>query len=381
MTDQSPITNQQSPDDDEISFLDLAITLAKHKKVILGLPFVVAAIAAGISLLLPNIYTATTKLFPPQQSQSASPALLAQLSGLAGLVGLGEGGGASNQAYIAMLSSRTMNDKLIQRFGLIPEVARIAAGKDGLITIEVDGRDPKRAADIANAYVEELEKFNNKLAVTDSSRRRLFFERQLAQAKDKLAKTEASARQALERGGLANVEEQSRSALAAIGGLRGQITVKEVQIGAMRVFATDRNPALQRAQQEVDAVKRELAKAEGVEGARHAANGGSAKGAENMALLRDIKANETVVELLTKQYQLAKMDEAKDASLIQVLDEAIEPKSPSKPKRSLIVLVSALVALVAGILWAFVFEAMAKARSDPQQAARLQEIKRFLTRR
>lgn len=392
MSEHEPRTTNNE-EDDEISLLDHAIVLAKHKKVILGLPFVVAVIAAGISFFLPNIYTATTKIFPPQ-GQSASSAMLAQLGGLAGLVGAG--GGGANQSYIAILNSRTMKDKLIQRFDLIkesdtqhpsqartgfPEDVTITGSKDGFIIIQVDGRDPKRVADIANAYVDELGKFTQVLAVTDASRRRLFFERQFVQIKGDLAKAEALARQALERGGLVNVDEQGRSTLTAISGLRAQITAKEVQIGAMRAFAADHNPELRRAQQELESLKRKLADIEVAGGAKPATTDPIGQSIGNLSLFRDLKYQEALLELIGKQYELAKIDEAKDASIIQVLDNAIAAKSPSKPKRVQIVLVSALVALVAGILWAFVFEAMAKAGSDPRQALRLQEIKRHLTRR
>ncbi len=391
--DQSPVTNHQSPDDDEISLLDLAIVLAKHKWLILGLPFVTAILAVIYALTLPNIYTASTKIFPPQQSQSAASAMLAQLGNLGGLAGGLAGIKSPNDLYIAMLKSRTVADNLIQRFDIMryssakyPSQARaglagatsITSGKDGLITIEVDDKDPKRAAEIANAYVDELFKFTSVLAVTEASQRRLFFERQFAQAKDNLAKAEISARQALQQGGLVKVDDQGRSMVENTARLRAQMTVKEVQIGAMRTFAAERNPDLRLAQQELESLKRELAKIEGAGGAKAAESASSGKGIDNLSLLRDMKYYETIYELLAKQYEMAKIDEAKESAVIQVMDKAIEPDRKSKPKRSLIVLLSALVALILGILSAFISAAMAKARSDPQQAERLQAIKRYL---
>lgn len=393
MTEPSNQPAGQSPEaDDEISLLDLLIVLAKHKKLVLGLPCIVALLAVGISLLLPNIYTGTTKIMPPQQSQSGASAMLAQLGGLAGLAG-----GAiksPNDLYVGMLKSRTVADSIIQRFSLnklydqeyqsntrkqLEQRSTIISGKDGIISIEVDDKDPKRAAELANAYVDELFKLTQVLAVTEASQRRLFFERQFEQARDNLTKAEAAARQALEKGGLVQVEGQGRAMVETTARLRGQITVKEVQIGAMRTFATDRNPDLQLAQKELEALKHELARIEGSSGSKSGnAQENSGSGIDTLGLLRNVKYYETIYELLAKQFELAKIDEAKDSAVVQVMDKAIEPDRKSKPKRSLIVLLSAFVALFIGILWAFVREGMAKAKADPEQSSRLHDLKRYL---
>jgi len=379
-------------DDDEISLLDLAIVLAKHKKLVLGFPFVVAILAAGISLLLPNIYTGTTRILPPQ-GQSSSSALMAQLGGLAGLAGVA-GIKSPNDLYVGMLKSRTVADDLIQRFDLnklydqkyqsntrkeLESRTTITSGKDGIITIEADDKDPKRAAALANAYVDELFKLTKVLAVTEASQRRLFFERQFDQARDNLTKAEEAARKAMDKGGLVQVEGQGRAIIENTARLRGQITVKQVEIGAMRTFATDNNPDLQLAQQELDSMKRELAR---IEGTSRSESGNvrehDISGIDSVGLLRNVKYQETVYELLAKQYELAKIDEAKDSAVVQVMDKAIVPDRKSKPKRALIVLLSAFAALFIGIFWAFVREGMARAKADPEQANRLLDLKRYL---
>jgi len=394
---EPPITNHQSPSpspkDKEIILLDLLIVLAKHKRLVLGLPFMVAVIAAGISLLLPNIYTATTKILPPQQSQSTAVAMLGQLGALTGLAGAARGIKDPNDLYVGMLKSRTVADNLIQRFGLLrrydvhylsharqrlQKETGITSGKDSIITIEFDDKDPKFAAELANGYVDELFKLTKVLAVTEASQRRLFFEQQLTQAKDNLARAETTARQALEHGGLVKVDDQGKAMVETTARLRGQMAVKEVQIGAMRTFAAEGNPDLRLAQQELESMKRELAKLEGTGSAKVAESASGGKGMDNLHLLRDMKYYETIYELLARQYELAKIDEAKESAVIQVMDKAIEPDRKSKPKRTLIVLLSALVAMFLGILWVVVSEAMAKARSDPHQSARLQAFRRYL---
>lgn len=386
-------TTRNETDEDEISLLDLVIVLAKYKKLVLGLPFVIAILASGISLLLPNIYTGTTRILSPQ-GQSSSSGLLAQLGGLAGLAGGVAGIKSPNDLYIGMLKSRTVADNLIDRFDLMKSseakypsqvrdalagVTKIVAGKDGIITIEVDDKDPKRAAELANAYTEELFKLTQVLAVTEASQRRLFFERQLEQARDNLTQAEAAARQAMAKGGLVEVERQARALVETTARLRGQITVKEVQIGAMRSFAADSNPDLKLAQKELESLNHELGRIEGTFGSK-SVNGreSSTSGIDSLGMLRNVKYRETVYELLTKQFELAKIDEAKDSAVVQVMDKAIEPDRKSKPKRSQIVLLSAFAALFIGILWAFVREGIARAKADPGQATRLLALKRYL---
>jgi uncharacterized protein involved in exopolysaccharide biosynthesis len=401
MPDQAAIdrAGETTTEEDEISLLDLLIVLAKHKRIVLGVPLVAAVAAAVISLLLPNIYTGTTRILPPQQSSSAATALLSQLGGaLGGLAGLA-GGAAGirnpNDLYVGMLKSRTVADNLISRFELgkvydedrlsdtrkrLEKETTIAAGRDGIITIDVDDKDPKRAAELANAYVEELVKLTKVLAVTEASQRRLFFERQLVQAKDSLTAAEIAARQGLQKGGLAQVDAQGRSMIEVTARLRAQVSVKEVQLGAMRTYAAEGNPELQRTQQELEALKRELSRIEGSSPVSVPGKGDSSgnAGLDNLGRLRDVKYYEFLYELLAKQYELAKIDEAKDATVIQVLDRAIEPDRKSKPMRSLITLLSAVLALFVSILWAFFREAAARVKADPVRASRLEALGGYL---
>jgi uncharacterized protein involved in exopolysaccharide biosynthesis len=395
---ETPAVEDQQVDEEGINLLDLLIVLARHKRTVFGVPLVAAIGAAIVSLLLPNVYTGTTRILPPQQSASAASALLNQLGG-AMLLGIGGGSGLGvrnpNDLYVGMLKSRTVVDNLIARFNLnkvyqqelqsstrlaLQGNTSIAAGRDGIITIEVNDKDPKRAAELANAYVDELMKLTKVLAVTEASQRRLFFERQLLQVKDNLTAAEIAARQGLQKGGLAQVDAQGRSMIEVTARLRAQISAKEVQIGSMRTFAAEGNPELQRTQQELEALRRELARIEGSSPVAAVGKGEAvgSGGLDNLGRLRDVKYYEFLYELLAKQYELAKIDEARDATIVQVMDKAIEPDRKSKPKRTLIVLLSAIVAGLVAVLWAFVREAREKARGDPEHARRLGELKALL---
>ena len=230
---------------------------------------------------------------------------------------------------------------------------------------------------MANAYIEELKKLTKVLAVTEASQRRLFFEQQLLQAKDSLTAAEVAARQGLQKGGIAQVDAQGRSMIEVTARLRAQISAKEVQLGAMRTFAAEGNPELQRTQTELEALRRELSRIEG-SSAAPATRGDSSRGSglDNLGRLRDVKYYEFLYELLAKQYELAKIDEAKDATIIQVVDTAVEPDRKSRPKRALIVIFAAFLTLIGAVIWVLVREAIAK--GGPEQAARLKALGTYL---
>jgi len=375
---------------DEISILDLLIVLVQERRILILVPLIVAIISVGYTLLMPSIYTAETKLMPPQQAQSGSAAILSQLGGLGGLAGAVARG--PGDLYVAMLRSRIVADNLIQRFGLAttPEEMKfmssirrdlagrtnILIGKDGLISIEVDDADPKRAADIANAYVDELVKLTGVMAITEASQKRLFFEKQFEQASAKLAEAEIAARQALQNGGLVKVDDQGITMVQSSARLRAQITFKEVQISAMRAFAAAGNPDLQRSQQEIESMKRELAKLESPEfldKVKEKDSGGQ-KATNSLRLLREVKYREAIYELLARQFEMSKIDEAKEGTVVQVLDKAIEPDRKSKPKRTLIVITSTVVAFILAMLFVIARDSLIKAARDPARADRIRTL-------
>lgn len=390
-------TNQTTspPQEDEINLLDLLIVLAKHKKLVLGLPLAAALLAVAITLSMPNVYTATARILPPQQGSSTTAAMLGQLGALAGAAGGALGIKNPNDLYVGMLKSRTVADSLIERFKLqdryerrtlvetrnaLAQVSNISAGKDGIISIAVDDEDPKFAAELANAYVDELTRLNQTLAVTEAAQRRLFFERQLAQAKDALAMAEVELKKVQQATGVVQLDAQGKAAIEAVAALRAQIAAREVQLAAVRTFATEQNPDYQRLTQELAGLRGQLARFErgGETSALPSAGKLTEAGLDYVRKLREVKYQETVFELLARQYEAAKLDEARNASLIQVLDKAVPPDRKSKPKRTLIVLLTALTAGLVAVILAFIIEARARALTDPEQAERYRLLRQYL---
>ena len=381
---KAPIENL----DDEISLLDLAITLAKHKKLILGVPMIAAIVVAIYSFIIPPTYTADTQMLPPQQQSSAS-AMLSQLGALGGMAGVA-GIKNPNDTYVAMLKSRTIQDNMIKRFKLqavyktkTPETTRkalngattVKVGKDGIIGISVDDKSPQRAAMLANGYVDELQQLTQVFAVTEASHRRLFYEKQLLQAKQNLGDAEIALKQLQEKTGIIHLDAQAQLGIGTAAGLKGQIAMREVELGAMRTFATGNNPDYIRIQQTLSGLKAQLNK---VETGTVVPSKVPEAGLEYIRKVRDLKYAETIYEMLAKQFEMAKIDEAKESSVIQVLDKAVVPEQKSKPKRTMMVLLSALATGFLTILYAFIKEALNNAKKDTQTEAQLQALKNTL---
>ena len=375
--------------DYEISLLDLVITLAKHKKIIFGVPLITALFVAILSLLSPDIYTASTQIMPPQQ-QSGASSPFGQFGALTGFPGFSFGLRNPADIYVAMLKSRTVSDNMIKRFQLqfvfktklvtdtrkaLENASSIVASKDGFIVVKVDDTNPKLAADMANGYVEELQKLTQVLAVSEASQRRLFFEKQLLQAKRALVDAELSLKKIQEKTGLLQLDAQAQELIRAGAELKGQIAMKEVELGAMRTFATGNNPDYIRTQQLVGGMRNQLAK---IETGSVSTSKAPEVGLEYLRKVRDLKYAETIYDILTKQIEIAKIDEAKEGSLIQILDKAVVPDKKSKPKRSLMVLLATVSAGFFTLLYAFIKEALQNARKDTKTQAQLQALKKTL---
>ncbi len=395
---------QQAPEASaEISLLDLLIVLARRRWDLLAGTAAAAALAAIISFLLPSRFTATTVILPPQQNTSSAVALLGQLgsvnplASLAGSLALKN----PNDLQVAMLKSRTVEDAMIDRFNLMAlyrekqksdarkafeKVVDIEDGiKDGLIRISVTDKDPRRAAEMANAYVEEYKKFSATIAVTEASQRRLFFEQQLVQAKEDLANAEEALKQTQQKTGLIQLDGQARAVIESVAQLRGQVAAKEVQIRAMHQFASEQNPDLQLAEQELAGLQSEVARmgaASGRSSGDFLMPKGSvpAAGLDYVRKLRDVKYNETIFELLAKQFEIAKIDEARQGSVVQLVDKAIPPDKKSSPKRLLIVACSSIAGFVLAIFWVLFSEALRLARKDPRQREQLNTLTRSFGR-
>lgn len=357
------IETQGAPPRD-LHLLELLTVLSKRRKFIFIFTAVVAMITVITVLLIPSQYTATTVVLPPSQSSSIG-SLLSQVSGSGGGTSVGTGALASlasgslgikstGEMYVSLFRSRTVEDAIIQRFGLMARYHKkrmadtrkkfekrstvVLGAKDGLITVTVDDWDPRLAAEIATAYVDELRKLSASLAITEASQRRVFFQQQLVDARGNLTAAEEAMKNTQQTTGVLQIDSQARALLESAAILRGQVVAKEVQIQAMRSFATENNPELVMAKQQLEALQAQLGKLAGQDsGSEFIVPKGRAPevGMEYLRKLRDLKYNETIFELIAKQFELAKLDEARQGALIQVADAAVPPDKVSFPKRTI----------------------------------------------
>jgi uncharacterized protein involved in exopolysaccharide biosynthesis len=382
----------------EVSALGLLIAVAERKRIVLWVTAIFVVAAVVISLLLPKRYTASVTLMPPQESTSAGAALASQLGNLGG-VGMavsGLGIKNPNDRYVSMLQSRTVEDSMVQHFGLMQEYkahdsseARVAlegyvnvdgSGKDGLIRISVEDRDPRRAAELANGFVDQFRNLSQHLALSEASQRRLFFEQELEQAKDKLADAEEALKQTEQSTGVIQPESQERALIESASTLRAQIAAKEVQIQGMQTYATGENSQLVMAQSELEGLRAQLAKLGGTgsTGDELMVSKGRAPeaGMEYVRKLRDVKYYETIFDILARQFEVAKVDEAKQGALIQVIDPAVVPNRRSFPKRGRIVIISTGLGFILGIAIALLQAVLQQLKNDPETNQQLSLLRR-----
>jgi uncharacterized protein involved in exopolysaccharide biosynthesis len=309
-----------------------------------------AAVAAGLALVLPPTFTARAVIIPPQQ-QGASAAL-GSLGALAGLAGGLAGIKTSADQYISLLESATIVNVIVDRFDLIKvydvdyrieaqkELAnrsRLSVGKkDGLIFIEVDDKNAQRAADIANTYVEQLRRVNSSLAVSEAQQRRVFFERQLTEVKDKLAKAQAEV-----QGSGLNVnalKTEPRSTADAYAKLKNELMVAEIRQQVLEQSLVGHAPELQQQRAVVSRLRSEMGRLEKVDA--------SPVSSDYVAKYREYKYQEGLFEFFAKQYESARVDESREGAFIQVVDAASAPEKKSKPKLSLFTAGGALAGIV-----------------------------------
>lgn len=380
----------------DVDWFDLAIVLSKHRKPILKAALIGLALSTIVAFILPAKYTAKGQVLPPSGNSNVANMLMGSMASGNGAMG----GAASSMLsgalniknpsdlYVAMLKSRTVADAIITKFdyrkGLFGteswEDARkrlekhtdISVGKEGVITIEVEDRSPERARQIAQAYIDELFHLSETVSVSEAGQRRIFFDKQLLAEKDQLANAEIELKKVQQATGLIVPSEQARASIEGVARIRGMISAKEVQIAAMQHFASANNPELQQAQQELAALREQLGRLErgqpgvDLEGSSIVAPGKVPESSlEFIRKYRDFKYHETIYELLAKQVELARLDEAKDYAALQVLDNPVTPDKRSKPMRSAIIAIGTLLWLLgASVYWIY-----REKSSDPDRSS------------
>jgi len=393
---EEPLTNSvaEPGKDDDINLLQLLLVVARRKMLIVKICTAAMVLSVCYSLTLKNYYTASSKFFPPQKESAFGglASLLVQAGPLQGLGGLG----GSGDLYLAISKSRTVADAVVKRLDLQKaengktltiEAARKAAmgsvkievGKDGIITVSAKNRDPRKAALLANTFVDETIKRSVQLYLTKAGSERTFLERRLEVVKVELKNAESDLKTFQEKHKTIKADAQASVAIEGIARIRAEIVSKEVQLATLRNSMTDESG-------EVKALQAGIARLKSQMGALSASGGGDSIipatgnlpsiGLEYLRRLRDVKIQEAIFEQLSKQYEVAKINENKDSSSVQVIDEAVVPVRKSGPKRSIIVIISTISAFILSLGIIFVQEYLCKL--SPEDSEIIAEIKQAL---
>lgn len=370
--------------DDTIDLLDIAIILAKHLRLLIVGPLLAGLAALGLSFLIKPTFTATTVLLTPQQQQGAAMAALQSLGSLASMAGAAAGLKNPADQYVSLLQSNRIADRIIDKHKLIEiyesemrmdarktlgNNTTIAAGKkDNLITISVDDTDPQRAADIANAYVAELHQLSADLALTEAQQRRRFFEDQLKTVKSQLIDAQKSLQLSSVNQGTLRADPSS--AVMEYAQIKAQVTATEVKLQSLRTHLTEDTLEVRQALGELNALRVQMARAEKADSA--------SAGSDYLSKLRDFKYYEALFELFSKQFELAKIDESRDSTLIQVVDQATAPERKSKPKKAIIAILTTFGTGCILLMYVLIRQMIGRAHQSPYTKTKLAQLRAAL---
>lgn len=398
MTDNKNTSNINPVHSDNFNLLDYIEIIVNNLRMIIHNTFFAVLIAIVISLCIKNKYRSTAMILPPQQDSGMMGMMLgAMTGGTSGGIADLLGKGTTADLYVSILKSNAINDKIIDRFKLMDlykeeyrtkmykslekDVAISAGKKDGIISISVMNKDSKLAADIANAYIEELEKSTISLNIKDAKDNMGYLEKRITKTKIDLSTAEENLKRFQSKNKALSVTEQVKATIDGISQLRAQLAMKEIELSALQRQFTDSSQEIKNTKNLIANIRSQIATLEGKGGKASSSIpsiGAVPKlGEEYVRLMREMKTQEVIFELLTKQYEIAKLTEAKDIITIQVLQKARAADKKVTPKRSLIVITSAVAAGFLSLIYAFTLEASKGMRQEDRE--RWNNIKSFCT--
>ncbi|MGC9373072.1 MAG: GumC family protein [Thermovirgaceae bacterium] len=395
--------NPESPDgyrgatgyEEELSLLDLLSVLASHKFLIFWITLLFAVGSIVASLVMTPQFRAAARIMNPVQRPSVLGILPQGAQELARFA-MPE---IEGNLYVGMLESRSMRDYVLDLFA--PENWRELTGpgldmsmedlvseyigemtaeatKNGMIEVSVVYTDPVLAAEIANAYVDGLKAMTKRLSVTEASQRRFYYEQELERARVALSRSEADLREFQEKTGVYMGQAQLSANIQSRINLRARIAGKEIQLKSLMAYATSQNPEVVKLQKEIDALKGELKQLEEMSSTQDPLNpegGMPAATFEYLQRYREWKFHEAVYETLLKLYETARLEEAINPVVIQVVDEAQPPEQRFKPKRKLMVVLASMLGFFIALFAAFLAEFARRASRDPEEKKKLDMVR------
>lgn len=386
----------------DINLLDLLIALGQEKMTLIVLTILAAITGVIVSLVTPATYVARTTVMPSQQSSSAGAGVaglgaIAGLAGLGGIANISSGVKSSDELYMALMRSQSVQFALIEQFKLkerysakTAEEARqlltqnvviISDKKSGLIFVNALDGDAEFAAQLANAQVQELNVILSRLAVTEAQQKRSYFEEQIVKTQVKIPQLELEFKEAQKSAGV-----EVASLLSDVAALPSQIASKELQMQVLSRFATSQNPEMRRLNGEIAALRSQLERyqlskiqsktAEQINDGS-SASGTKAKSVQTATLAYNtLKIQEALLDGYVKQLELAKVDEAKEGPAVQIVDIAKAPEVRAKPERKKLVIAFTAIGFFIALVIALAKAFMRHVKSTPAGQTRWLELKR-----
>jgi tyrosine-protein kinase Etk/Wzc len=348
----------------------------------------VCVIVAVISLFLPNWYRATTTLLPPQRDTlnlGMASSLLGAASGISSSFALPLMATPSD-VYAAILKSRTVTEAVVEKENLMTAygikskeatikelVSRVSVNvtPEGLITLSYEDRNRNKTAEVANCFVQELDRINRETSASKAKNARVFIEERLTQTQKDLSSAEENLRKFQEENKTLVLDEQMKSAIEKAADLKAEMVSSDIELNVLSKTMSPSHPQIESLRSRVNEIKRQLGilelgnqeeKPEDKTVLDVAFNQIPSLSLQLARLIRDVKIQEAVFELLTKQYEQYKIEENKDTPTVQILDRAVPPERRAKPKRAFLVGISGILSLFASVTFVFGQEYVKKSR-------------------
>jgi len=358
-----------------INILDCIEVVVKQKMMIARVTISALVFSTIIAFTIPKQYRSATRILPPQQDNGLMGMMMATMSGgMAGLAGDLLGKGSSADLYVGILKSHSISDPIIDKFKLmkaydnkyrfdtykkLDKNVDISVGKkDGIIDIIVEDKDPNRAADIANAFVHELGKLTVKLNIIGAGNNKEYLEERLANARVDLIKSEDALKSFQSKYKALDITEQAKGTIKGVADLEARLAEEEIKLGNIKRLYTDSSQEVKYQQSVVSNILRQIHKLDGKHSDSVILGVGSIPeiGQQYLRLMREFKIQEALVELLTKQYEMSKLNQTKDVTGIQIIQKAQIPDKPVKPNKVFIVFTITFISHLMAIFAAFVIK-------------------------
>ncbi|MNX38426.1 Tyrosine-protein kinase ptk [compost metagenome] len=414
VVDHSTVTSRQPVDADDLSVMDVLAILVKRRKLVMVTVVVATAAATVLGLLAPKQYTAKATLLPIESKQGLG-ALGMLEGGLGSMIAAQAGVGMSaSTKLVTILESRSLAEGVIQKLDLMPvlfenrwDAAKktwkpsmidgllgkakspptlleggremnallgVSEDKQSLVAVEAKTNDPELSAAIVAAYVQELEAYLQKNALSSAKRNRLFIEKQLADVQKELAAQEVDLKRFQEKHSLVSLDAQAEASINTYATLKAQLIAKEVQLEVLENSGSFGDVEANAVRKEVAGLQTQLQKLEtgASKGATISLKDAPELGLQYVQIKRNLMVKQKVFELLVQQFEMAKIEEAKEDISFQLLDPAVAPDEPSNPKLPLLIAIALLASTLLGAFLALGMEYVARHREEFRR--RLQQL-------